>query len=191
MEDSFTKTGFPALIAIIAYLSGKFSNLFWILCILMIIDYATGFISSVITHKTSSKIGLMGILKKCMYVMIIVFGFIIDLVILNAAHQLNIGFIEEEMRYISVGTILILFYISNESLSIIENCERMNLKIPSFFKKIIFLIRNLPNAVLEPFFKKNAKYLKNEKESDDNKDDTETKSLEQADANDEENNNQQ
>ena len=93
MDDiGVTKTGLAGLIAVVSYLSGRFSDLFWILCILMLIDYFTGYISAWITKTRNSRIGLVGIIKKVMYVVFVLFGFILDMAIIKILGQLNIDF---------------------------------------------------------------------------------------------------
>lgn len=170
MDDiGVTKTGLAGLIAVVSYLSGRFSDLFWILCILMLIDYFTGYISAWITKTRNSRIGLVGIIKKVMYVVFVLFGFILDMAIIKILGQLNIDFSFNSIGGISLGVIIIIFYIGNETISIVENFEKMGLKTPKWLTKIGSLLKELPTTILKPLIRKGEQYIE-EAECDDKND---------------------
>lgn len=177
MDDiTATKTGLSALIAVISYLSGRFNDLFWILCLLMLIDYTTGYISAWITKTKNSRIGLMGIFKKFMYIFFVIFAFILDIVVVRMLGLLNINFSFNDIGGISLGVIVMIFYIGNETISIVENFEKMGLRIPGWLNKIGSLLREAPSAILRPIIKKGEQYIEEhdtESDSNDNKNDNE------------------
>lgn len=167
MEDiTTTKTGLAALIAVISYLSGRFNDLFWILCFLMIFDYISGYIAAWMLRTKNSRIGLIGIFKKLMYVMFVVFGFILDMSIVKILNQLHINFSYGDMGEISLGVVIMVFYIGNETISIVENFEKMSLKIPKWMSKIGSLLRDTPSIILKPLIKKGEEYIEELKEDD-------------------------
>ena len=177
MDDvEVTKTGLAGLVAIISYLSGRFSDLFWILCLLMLIDYFTGYMSAWITKTKNSRIGLIGIIKKIMYVVFVLFGFILDMAIIKILGQLNINFSFNDIGGISLGIIIIIFYIGNETISIVENFEKMGLKTPKWLLKIGSLLKEVPAVVLKPLIKKGEKYIEEVEHDGDENNNKENKS---------------
>ena len=108
-------------------LFGGWDSLFKILLTLVDIDYLSGFISSAIEGGLSSSIGFKGIAKKIYIFCLVAVAQMID--------QL-LGY----QYFIRDWTIL--FYIANESLSIIENAHRVGLPIPPILKRTVKLMRN-------------------------------------------------
>jgi len=88
---------------------------------LTFVDYATGLLAGAYEGKLSSKIGYKGIIKKVMMFAIVVLATCMDR-----------GLNTELIRNITV-----VFYIGNESLSIIENVIRADVKIPSKLKQAL------------------------------------------------------
>ena len=173
MDDAtVTKTGLAGLIAVVSYLSGRFSDLFWIFCILMLIDYFTGYIAAWITKTKNSRIGLIGIIKKVMYVVFVLFGFILDMAIIKILGQLNIPFSFGDIGGLSLGVIIIIFYIGNETISIVENFEKMGLKTPKWLSKIGSLLKDIPTTILKPLVKKGEKYIEEVENDESDKDKT-------------------
>lgn len=150
MDDvQVTKTGLISLISIITYLAGRFDDLFWIVLVMMLIDYATGIGSAIVKGNLSSKIGLTGIIKKIMYIITILFAFVLDLAVKRVLNEINIDFDFKNIGGISIGTIVIIFYIGNEAVSIIENLSRMGSKTPKFLMKIAKALKEVPNEMVE------------------------------------------
>lgn len=172
MNDvSVTKTGLSALIAVISYLSGRFNDLFWILCMLMLMDYATGYISAWVSKTKNSRIGLIGIFKKIMYIIFVIFGFILDIAVVRTLELLNISFSFSDIGGISLGVIIMVFYIGNETISIVENFEKMGLKIPRWLNNVGTLLREAPAAILRPIIKKGEEYIEEHDHEQDQNDD--------------------
>lgn len=86
----------------------------------VIIDYITGIMVSMINHKLSSEVGFKGIFKKIMIFFMVGLSVKLDML-------LNIS----ELRYI-----VIMFYIVNEGISILENASLLGLPIPNKIKQI-------------------------------------------------------
>lgn len=147
-EITVTKTMMASLIGVILYVSGRFNDLFWIFCICMLIDYITGYLAAWITHTKNSRIGLAGIFKKIMYMFFVVFGFMLDLFILRALEELNITFSFSEIGNISLGVIIMIFYIGNETISICENFEKIGFKVPSWMFMIGHVLRDYPSELI-------------------------------------------
>jgi len=115
---------FSALLGgFIGWFLGGFDGLLCALIIFVIIDYATGIMLAVVEKKISSKIGSSGILKKFAIFALVGIANVIDVSIIGNGE--------------AVRGAIILFYISNEGISILENVESMDLPIPEKLKHIL------------------------------------------------------
>ena len=118
----------------IAGLFGEWSTMLTILVVAMAIDYVSGWIVALCgkSPKTesgglSSKVGFIGIAKK---------GFIMLLVLLATLLDRAIG----NDTYVFQSS-LVLYYIANEGLSILENAALMGVPFPDKLKKALESLR--------------------------------------------------
>ena len=116
------KIAFALLGGIFGWLFGGFDGLFYALVALVIIDYITGVLVAIYEKKVSSVIGFKGISRKTMIFALIASGSIIDQHIIGSGN--------------SIRTMLIVFYLANEGISIIENAGKVGLPMPEKFKNI-------------------------------------------------------
>lgn len=127
--DSFFN-GFSILLGVaggtLSYLLGGWDTLLVALTTLVILDFVTGIIKAVYTKVLSSTIGLKGICKK-----VIVF------ILVAAAHVVQnlVG------DTIPLREIVLVFFIANEGLSLLENAA-VFVPIPGAFKKALLQLRN-------------------------------------------------
>lgn len=105
------------------WLFGGFDSLFYALILFMSIDYVTGILLAINERKVSSDIGFKGICKKALTFLLIALGNIIDHYVIGSGS--------------SVRTILIMFYLSNEGISILENATKMGVPFPQKLKDIL------------------------------------------------------
>lgn len=96
------------------YAFGGIDVAFKCLIIIMILDYSTGVIANRV--NLDSKIGFKGIAKKVMILALVAVGAQVD-----KATGTD-GYI--------CRTLVTMFYIANESLSIVENSAKMGLPVP-------------------------------------------------------------
>ncbi len=82
----------------------------------MAVDYATGLMCAIIEKKLSSIIGFRGIFKKVLILVMVGIAHAID------RHIIGTG---EGIR-----TAVLMFYMSNEGVSLLENAARIGLPIP-------------------------------------------------------------
>lgn len=113
----------------LGYLFGEINGLFTSLLILTVLDYVSGVIKSIIKKNVSSEIGYKGILKKIGMFVVVALANIVDKVVFNNSLFLRHG-------------ILILF-ISNEGVSIIENLACIGVPIP---KSIINVLEQVKKS---------------------------------------------
>lgn len=96
------------------------------LACVMALDYATGVIKAAYTKKVSSAVGYKGILKKTVILVIVALANVIQtLTGTNAA----------------LREMVIMFYIANESISILENASEIYPDMPPKIKDILLQIR--------------------------------------------------
>ena len=96
------------------YVFGGIDVAFKCLIIIMILDYSTGVIANRV--NLDSKIGFKGIAKKVMILALVAVGAQVD------KDTGTDGYI--------CRTLVTMFYIANESLSIVENSAKMGLPVP-------------------------------------------------------------
>ena len=103
------------------YLLGGVDVALQCLLVMIILDYISGIASAIYNKNLDSKIGLKGILKKFMYLVIVCVSVIIDKIVGNTG---------------VVRTLVIYFFVANDGLSIIENMGKMGIPLP---KKIVLI----------------------------------------------------
>lgn len=93
------------------------------LIIFMVIDYLTGLMVAWQNEKVSSKIGFVGLRRKGTILLLVILGTVVDTYILQKGQV--------------VRTAVIFTYLSNEGISILENCSNLGLPIPKKLKKVL------------------------------------------------------
>ena len=106
------------------YVFGGVDVAFKCLIIIMIIDYVAGVMANIL--NLDSKVGFKGIAKKVMILGLVAVGAQVDKAMGTDGYMCR--------------TIVTMFYIANESLSIVENSAKMGLPVP---KKLIECLEQL------------------------------------------------
>jgi toxin secretion/phage lysis holin len=135
---------------ILAYISAKLGILFPVLLFLgamMVGDYISGMLASkkeALDHPEdlslgwNSKKGAKGIIKKVGYLCVIAVAMVVDYIIVNVA-----GSFGYEMPVKAVfGLMVVVWYLLNEMLSIIENAGRMGAPVPEWLKRYIAVLKD-------------------------------------------------
>ncbi len=128
MDKIFNGTSVITAMAggIVASLFGAWDKLLYTLIILMVLDYALGIIKAVYTKTLSSEIGFKGLLKKIAMLVIVALA--------NTIQNLMGG-------NVAVREIVIMFYIANEGISILENAAVILPQMPDKLKDILLQLR--------------------------------------------------
>lgn len=114
-----------------------------VLVVVMALDYFSGISAAWYTGTLDSRIGLLGILKKLCYLMIVAVGMVLDYLI----QLLGGGFgLSLEGTYF-VGLLVIIWLIINELISILENVDEMNLPVPAFIKALLKRLKRHSEAI--------------------------------------------
>lgn len=122
----FIKALFCAIGGYIVWFLGGFDGVLIALSVFVIVDYLTGIVAAIIEKKLSSKIGAKGIAKKVLIFFLVGIATILDLYVLGGTSPIR--------------EVVIVFYIANEGISIIENSAKLGLPIP---QKLIDVLEQL------------------------------------------------
>lgn len=109
-----------------ALLFGAWDNLLWALVMLMAFDYVTGVIKGVYTKTLSSDAGFKGLLRKTVILVIVALA--------NVIGELTGG-------KTAIREMVIMFYIANEGISILENAAEILPNMPEGIKGILLQLR--------------------------------------------------
>ncbi len=135
MKETITK-GLPAVILtpLLVYFEALGFPL--ILLIAMIVcDYCSGLTAAWSSATLSSRTGILGIVKKVCYLLLVAVGIVIDLV-LNAGLGEAIPTLFGQGCH-PIALLVVIWLIVNECLSILENLSEMGIPMPGFLAKIV------------------------------------------------------
>ena len=117
------KGAIAALGGAAAYLWGPWDALINALIALVALDYVTGVICAAANKRLSSEIGFKGLIKKAVIFALVAVAGVADKVI-PATNQ-------------AIRAAVILFYIANEAISILENAAELGLQVPEKLKAVL------------------------------------------------------
>ncbi len=131
-------TGIGIIGGLIASLFGGWDAGLATLIIFMAVDYLSGLIVAGVFHKSSktdsgaleSKICWKGLCRKCMVLVFVLVAYRLDLVI-------NTNYIRDAV---------IIAFIANELISIVENAGLMGLPMPDVITKAIDILQKKPDS---------------------------------------------
>ena len=107
--------------------------------ILNVVDFITGTIKARITKKESSSKGLIGILKKVGYWILILITFLASYMLSNLGDLINIDIdFVILFGWFTLGCLII-----NELRSILENLSEVGINLPDFLIKGLEVIQNI------------------------------------------------
>lgn len=121
------RIGCAAVGAWLGWFIGGFDNLLYALLTFVCLDYITGVLCACRERQLSSEIGFMGICRKVLLFVLVGVAHTLDETMLGSGSALR--------------TATILFYLSNEGLSTVENVVRMGLPIPDRLQEALKQLR--------------------------------------------------
>ena len=120
-----------AIIAFLSFIFGEHWILFAIFLLFNVIDYITGWMKSKMSNKINSVVGVMGLLKKLGYWIIIMISFLASVLFIEIGNTLGIN--------LEITTLLGWFVLAslaiNELRSIVENLVEAGYNIPMILLK--------------------------------------------------------
>lgn len=102
---------------------GGYDGLLIALVVFMAIDYITSIMCAIESKNFSNKVGFKGICRKVLIFLLVGIANILDIYIVGTRSVLR--------------TAAILFYISNEGSSLVENAAHLDLPIPQKVKVVL------------------------------------------------------
>ena len=114
--DELIKIIITTVGTIFTWLFGAWDTALIVLVCFMILDYMTGVVRAYINKTVSSDVGLKGIARKSVILIVLIVAVLLDR-LLNAGTWV-------------FRTLVAYFYISNEGISLLENCVGLGLPVP-------------------------------------------------------------
>lgn len=124
--DIIYKTGAAAVGAVVGYLFGESTGLLLVLFWMAVIDYGTGMAAGYAEGTLSSRVGFKGIAKKVMIFVMVALAHLVD----SALGTKNM-----------FRDATIVFYMTNELLSIFENAGRVGVPVPERLTQAVEVLK--------------------------------------------------
>ena len=138
MDANAIKNGILAVFSVIGSFAanslGGWDASLQVLIALMVTDYITGVLVAAVWHKSSksssgtlnSVAGFKGILKKCAILILVWIGVLLDQALGSAYAR----------------TAVVLFFVGNEGISLLENIGLMGVPFPAFLRRALEALRD-------------------------------------------------
>lgn len=120
------QTSLAGIGAAIGAFLGGLDGLIYVLIAFVIADYITGVLAAITERRVSSAIGFRGISRKILIFALIGLAHLLD------THLIGTGG--------ALRTATVVFYLSNEGISLIENATRLGLPVPDQMRRALDLV---------------------------------------------------
>lgn len=148
MKETMTKTVSAMLLSPIFAYFGALSFPTVLLLAVIVCDYFSGLTAAWTTRTLSSRAGIIGIVKKVCYLLLVAVGVIIDLVLQSGLSQVLPSLFGDGCH--PVALLVIFWLIVNECLSILENLSEIGIPMPGFLSQIVTKLKTtMENKVKE------------------------------------------
>lgn len=104
-----------------------------VLALVMLIDYISGMVSAWVRGDLSSRVGVIGIVKKVAYLLAVAIAIIADWAVQTAATELGVNL----SGFFFFGLLVTIWLVLNECISILENIAEIGVPVPAFLLKVI------------------------------------------------------
>ena len=108
--------------AVSAYLGGM-DGVLMTLVAFITVDYITGVLVAIKKHELSSEVGFWGLVRKMFILVLVGVGNLLDIYVLNKGAIFR--------------TMVSLYYIGNEGLSILENAISLGMVVPQKLRDVL------------------------------------------------------
>lgn len=125
--DEVIKIIITTIGTILTWLFGSWDTALIVLVCFMVLDYITGVLRSYVNKTVSSDVGLRGIARKSVILIVLIVAVLLDR-LLNAETWV-------------FRTLVAYFYISNEGISLLENCVGLGLPVPEKLKDALLQLK--------------------------------------------------
>ena len=131
-----TKLKIPLATAggLIAAWFGRSWELIFLVFAVILLDYITGLLAGRANEGINSKRAAQGLYKKTGFILLLVFGFFLDIAFNNF---IALGFSVQIPFNLPIGLIISVWIVVTEAVSICENLDRMGVPIPAWLLKLL------------------------------------------------------
>ena len=131
MSDVTQDFAMGTIIGLAGWFFGGMDGFLKVLIAFAVIDYVSGTSLAFVNGTLSSSAGFKGILRKCVMLSFVGIAHLLDKYLLGGTAV--------------VRTAVILFYVGNEGISIIENADSLGIPIPQMLKDRFLRLKNTHN----------------------------------------------
>lgn len=117
---------------------GALLPLLIVLLAVMVLDYITGMVKAGVSGTLNSTRGWQGLLKKVMYAVTVAVAVVADYLLYCGGNKIGIQMTASAY----FGTLVSLWLIINEAISITENLSEIGVPMPGFLGKILQRVKN-------------------------------------------------
>lgn len=130
MEDviKYFKTAIAIIGTIFTWLFGAWDTALIVLVVFMVSDYITGVLRGYINKELSSDIGLKGIARKAVILIVLIVAVSLDRLMNSGTWVFR--------------TLICYFYIANEGLSLLENAISLGVPVPERLKDALVQLKD-------------------------------------------------
>ncbi|MBR0151792.1 MAG: phage holin family protein [Synergistaceae bacterium] len=130
MSDEFSEFVIAGFFGLMGWFFGGLDGFIKVLICCTVVDYVTGICKAGKEGKISSRVAFWGIARKIVMFLFVGLANVIDKYLLDGKEAFRAA--------------IILFYIGNEGISIIENAKKLDIPIPKFLqgKFLTFMEKN-------------------------------------------------
>lgn len=133
MKETTLKTAIAVALAAATAYFRELAIPVLVLAVVMAIDYISGMVSAWIKCELSSRVGVLGIVKKVAYLLAVVVAIVADWVVQTAGAQLGVDL----GGFYFFGLLVTIWLVLNECISILENISEIGVPLPAFLLKLI------------------------------------------------------
>ena len=112
----FIKLIFGGIVTAVSGFLGGMDGIMYALIAFISIDYITGVAVAIKQHKLSSEVGFWGLVRKVCILLLVGIAHYIDVYVTKNGDVIR--------------TVVSMYYIGNEGVSILENCGNLGLPLP-------------------------------------------------------------
>lgn len=126
-KGNVLKTIIATIGTVFTWLFGAWDTALIALIGFMVLDYATGLIKAYVNKEVSSDVGLKGIARKSLILIVLMVAVMLDRLLNTGAWVFR--------------SLICYFYIANEGISLLENCAQLGLPIPDKLKDALVQLK--------------------------------------------------
>ena len=132
MRENAVKAAISASLGALCVYMGELIVPVIVLAAVMLLDYCSGLAKAWVTRSISSRIGLLGIVKKVGYIVVVAVGMAVDWLVKYGVTAVGVEYNAEFIFALPV----IVWLVINECISILENVSACGAPVPEFLLKI-------------------------------------------------------